>query len=64
MSFSKQAHEVALAKVAAADHTEQQHAIDVGFALGCQKIGLSQEQTQKLAKIAVAKLEQAKAAQK
>lgn len=59
MSFSKQAHEAALAKVAAADRVEAEHAIDVGFALGCQKMGLSQEQTQKLAKIATARIEEA-----
>lgn len=59
MSFSKQAHEAALAKVAAADATEQEHAIDVGFALACGKLGLDQAQTHKLAKVARAKLDEA-----
>lgn len=59
MPFSKQAHEAALAKVAAADRTEQIHATDLGFALGCQKMGLNQEQTQKLAKLATARIEEA-----
>ena len=59
MSFTKQAHEAAQAKVAAADHLEQQHAIDVGFALGCQKLGLDQVQTQKLAKVAMARIDEA-----
>ena len=59
MSFSKQAHEAATAKVAAADRTEREHAVDVGFALGCKKLGLDQSQTQKLAKVAMARIEAA-----
>jgi hypothetical protein len=62
MPFSKQAHEAALAKVAAADRSEQEHAIDTGFALGCQKLGLTQDQTQKLAKIARTRIDAATAA--
>lgn len=61
MPFTKQAHEAAAAKVAAADRTEQEHAIDAGFATGCRAIGLTEAQTQKLAKIAVARVEAAKA---
>ena len=61
MPFTKQAHEAAVAKVAAADRTEQEHAIDAGFATGCREIGLNEAQTAKLAKIAVARVEAAKA---
>jgi len=60
MPFSKQAHEAATAKVAAADRTEQAHAIDAGFGLACRHIGLDVAQTQKLAKVATARVEAAK----
>jgi hypothetical protein len=61
MPFSKHAHEVALAKVAAADRQERIHAVDTGFAMACQAIGLTEPQTRKLAGIAVARVEDARA---
>ena len=59
MSFSKQAHEAALAKVAAADQVEAQHAVDAGFGLACQRMGLNPTQIQKLAAVAKAKIDKA-----
>lgn len=61
MPFSKQAHEAATSKVAAADRTEREHAIDAGFGLACRELGLNDAQTKKLAKVAVARVEAAKA---
>ena len=61
MSFSKQAHEVALAKVAAADAIEVEHAVDYGFAKAAREIlHLDDNGIRALSKIAVARLEEAK----
>lgn len=57
MQLSKTAGEALMKKVAAADERDQSNAIDLGFARACQDMDMSPVQTQKLAKIARAKLD-------
>lgn len=57
MQLTKHASEVLRKKIAAVDARDQEHAIDLGFAMGCREMGLNDEQTHGLAKVARSNLE-------